>query len=57
MRRPEKKFEQSILIGGGTSFYVLGSLIIFEGFVNEFSYAQALLIYKEDYDRLNKKKI
>ena len=57
MRRPEKKFEQSILIGGGTSFYGLGSLIIFEGFVNEFSYAQALLIYKEDYDRLNKKKI
>ena len=54
MRRPEKKFEQSILIGGGTSFYGLGSLILFEGLVNEFSYAQALLIYKEDYDKLNK---
>ena len=30
------------MIGGGSSYYGLGSLILFEGPVNEFSYAQAL---------------
>ena len=35
--------------------YGLGSLILYEGLVNEFSYIHALLIYKEEYDKLNKK--
>lgn len=57
MRRPEKKFEKSIMIGGGSSFYGLGSLILFENYVNEFSYAQALLIYKEDLTKFRKKNL
>ena len=41
---------------GGISFNGLGSLILCEGSVNEFSYAQALLIYKEEYDKLKSNK-
>jgi hypothetical protein len=36
------------MFAGGSSFNGLGSLILCEGSVNEFSYGKALLIYKED---------
>lgn len=54
IKRPEKKFEKSLMIAGGSSFYGLSDLILCEGTLNEFSYGQALIIYKEQSDKLNK---
>ena len=41
---------------GGASFYGLSDLILLEGTMRDFSYAQALEFYKENYEKLNKKK-
>lgn len=35
----------------------LGGLILFEGYVNKFSYVQTLLIYKEDLTKFRKKNL
>ena len=55
INREEKKFEPSIMIAGGVSSSGLSSLIMLDGTLNEFSYEQALLYYKEDIDAIKKK--
>ena len=49
------KFPKSIMIAGGISYYGLSDLLVLEGTMNEFSYAQAILYYKENIDELKKK--
>ena len=55
MNRPKKKFEKSIMVAGGISYYGLTDLILLDGTMNEFSYSQALKYYKENYDEFLKK--
>ena len=55
INRPEKKFEGSIMVAGGVSSRGLSNLILVENTVNEFAYAQILLYFKEDYDRMKEK--
>jgi len=52
LNRQEKKFEPSIIIEGGISYYGIIWLILLDGTMNDFSYVQALLFYKEDIDKL-----
>ena len=54
INRETKKFEPSIIIAGGVSFYGLSDLILLKGTMQEFSYAQALEYYKESYDHFQK---
>ena len=55
VNKEEKKFEPSILIAGGICSGGLTDLIINEGTLNEFAYAQVLLFYKDSYNVLKKK--
>ena len=55
IERPQKKFEKSIMVAGGISYYGLTDLILLNGTMNEFSYSQALHYYKENYDSFLKK--
>ena len=57
INKPEKKFEKSIMIAGGIHFHGLSDLFLLEGTMNEFSYAQALLFYKENLEELKKNNI
>ena len=43
-----KKFEDSIMIAGGISFYGLSNLLFLDGSMNSFAYGQTLLFFKED---------
>ena len=43
------------MIAGGISSFGLSRLILLDGTLNEFSYGQALLYYKEDIDAIKKK--
>ena len=52
INRDEKKYEPSIMIAGGICSKGLSRPILVENTVNEFAYAQALLFYKEDFDRM-----
>ena len=55
VNKAEKKFEKSIMIAGGIHFHGLSDLLLLEGTMNEFSYAQALYFYKENFEELKKK--
>ena len=48
INRPMKKFEDSIMIAGGISFYGLSNLLFLDGTMNSFAYGQTLLFFKED---------
>ena len=48
------KFPKSIMFAGGISYYGLSDLMILEGTMNEFSYAQAILYYKESIEEKKK---
>ena len=48
INRPMKKFEDSIMIAGGISFYGLSNLLFLDGSMNSFAYGQTLLFFKED---------
>lgn len=50
---PRKKFEESIMVAGGVSYYGLGKLIICCGTMNWCSYAQSLLFFNEDIKETN----
>ena len=52
--RPQKKFEKSIMVAGGISSKGVGRLMLLNGTENEFCYAQAILNYKKDVDRLGR---
>ena len=54
INRETKKYEPSIILAGGVSFYGLSDLILLKGTMTEFSYAQALEYYKEKYDEFKK---
>ena len=54
INRPQKKFEKSLMIAGGINFYGLSKLMFLDGTMNEFSYGQALLFYKEDIEKIEK---
>ncbi|WP_294242872.1 hypothetical protein [Pseudobutyrivibrio sp.] len=54
--RPQKKFEPSIMLAGGISYYGLSDLILLNGNMNKFSYGQALDFYKKNYDKFSEKK-
>ena len=55
INRPEKKFEASIMVAGVVSSLGLSNIILVENTVNEFAYAQMLLYFKEDFDKLQEK--
>ena len=55
INREEKKFEGSIMVAGGVSSVGLSNIILVENTVNEFAYAQMLLYFKEDFDKLQEK--
>ena len=48
VNRPQRKFEKSLMLAGGISYHGLTKLIILDGTLNEFSYGQGLLFYKDD---------
>ena len=50
INRETKKYEPSIIVIGGVSFYELSDLILLKGIIKEFAYAQALEYYKEKFD-------
>ena len=54
LNRPQKKFEKSLMIAGGINYFGLSKLIFLEGTMNEFSYGQALLFYKDDIQEIEK---
>ena len=54
INRETKKFEPSIMIAGGVSFYGLSDLILLNGTMTDFSYAQALEFYKDNYEDFKK---
>ena len=53
--KKQKKYEASIILAGGASFYGLSDLILLEGTMRDFSYSQALEFYKENYEEFKKK--
>ena len=55
INRETKKYEASIIVAGGASFYGLSDLILLDGTMRDFSYAQALEFYKENYEEFKKK--
>ena len=56
INRETKKYEASIIVAGGVSFYGLSDLILLEGTMRDFSYDQALEFYKENYEEFKKKR-
>ena len=54
INRETKKFEPSIIVAGGVSYYGLSDLILLKGTMKEFSYSQALEYYKESYENFQK---
>ena len=55
INRAAKKFEPSIMVAGGLSYFGISQIIFVEGTMNVFSYGQTLLFYKEDIEEINKK--
>ena len=54
MERDREKFPKSIMLAGGISYYGLSDLMVVEGTLNEFAYAQAILLYKKNIEELKK---
>ena len=54
INRSIKKFEPSIMVAGGISYFGLTNIIFVEGTMNDFAYGQALLFYKEDIEKINR---
>ena len=50
INKETKKFEPSIMIAGGISYYGLSDLILLNGTMTDFAYSQALEFYKENYE-------
>ena len=55
INRPIRKYEPSIMVAGGISYYGTTNIIFVEGNMNDFAYGQTLLFYKEDIDGINEK--
>ena len=54
INRETKKFEPSIIVAEGVSFYGLSDLILLKGTMQEFSYSQALEYYKDNFENFKK---
>ena len=54
LNRPIKKFENSVIIAGGISYFGLSKLIFLDGTMNNFVYGQTLIFFKEDMDIIKK---
>ena len=54
INRETKKYESSTIIAGGVSYYGLSDLILLNGTMRDFAYAQALEFYKENYENFKK---
>ena len=54
INRPIKKFEPSLMVAGGISYFGLTNIIFGEGTMNDFSYGQAIIFYKEDIEKINR---
>ena len=55
INREAKKYEPSIIVAGGISYYGLSDLILLNGTMRDFAYAQTLEFYKENYENFKKK--
>ena len=55
INRQQKKFEKSLVIAGGISFYGVGKLVFLDGTMNDFAYGQTLMFYKDDIDSIREK--
>ena len=55
INRSLKKFEPSIMVAGGISYYGLTNIIFIEGTMNDFAYGQTLVFYKEDIEEIKQK--
>ena len=55
INRPIRKYEPSIMVAGGISYYWTTNIIFVEINMNDFAYGQTLLFYKEDVDEINEK--
>ena len=47
MEMEREKFPKSIMLAEGISYYGLSDLMVVEGTMNEFAYAQEILLYKK----------
>ena len=54
INRETKKHEPSIIIAGGVSFYGLSDLILLNGTMTDFAYAQTLEFYRENYEEFKR---
>ena len=54
INRETKKYEASIIVAGGVSYYGLSDLILLNETMRDFAYAQALEFYKENYENFKK---
>ena len=54
LKWPEHKFQKSLIIADGISYYDVTNLIIVEGTMNNFVYGQTLLFYEEDMKNIEK---
>ena len=54
INRETKKFEPSIIVAGGVSYYGLSDLLLLKGTMQEFSYSQALEYYKDNFENFKK---
>ena len=52
VNRQERKFEKSLVIGGGISYYGTGKLLFLNRTMNDFNYGQTLLFYKDDIEQI-----
>ena len=55
LNRAQHKYEQSLIIAGGISYYGATKLIIVDGTMNNFAYGQTLLFYEEDMKKIEEK--
>ena len=55
INRSLKKFEPSIMVSGGISYYGLTNFIFLEGIMNDFVHGQALIFFKEDIEKIIRK--
>lgn len=53
INRATKKFEPSIMVAGGISYFGLTNIIFVEGTMNDFAYGQTIIFYKEDIEEIN----
>ena len=53
INRSIKKFEPSLMVAGGISYFGLTNIIFVEGTMNDFSYKQTIIFYKEDIEKIN----